>query len=260
MNYLNLETRILHAPEYIGSDPTERATWLNVSLWSAQQENGGRIVGAATWKDRQWQQTCGVTSREVRAARTLLTWEGQDLIIWNYPISKEHEVKTKRDAGKLGGIKSGEARSKQNGSTASSSASPDTRSSASTEGDGSTERKGREKEGKGKEEEVEGAAASLEALAVDSSPVILVFKCSGRESSWSLRQSFLDRLKSVYQTIDVLAECRLAAAKIESGAVPKKTANGMSKFLFSWMDRATNSKRPSVNRGPALKDGRDDAW
>ena len=113
MIWLNLETRILHAPEYIGSDPTSRATWLNVSLWSAQQENGGRIVGAALWRDRQWQQTCGVTIREVNDAAPLLVFEAGDLVVWNYPILKELEVKAKREGGQRGGIKSGEARSKQ---------------------------------------------------------------------------------------------------------------------------------------------------
>ena len=47
MNWLNLRTETLHAPNYIGSDPTRRATWLSLMLWCAQQENGGIIAGWA---------------------------------------------------------------------------------------------------------------------------------------------------------------------------------------------------------------------
>lgn len=149
MNWLNLETKILHSPEYIGSDPVARATWLNVILWCAGQENGGCIEGAATWKDRQWQQTCGVTAREVQGASPLLIIDGARVGVWSYPLDKELEVKAKRDAGRLGGVKSGASRSKHNpasaSSTPSSSASSSGASSASTEGNG------KEGEGNGKE-------------------------------------------------------------------------------------------------------------
>ena len=54
MNWLNLRTETLHAPNYIGSDPTRRATWLSLMLWCAQQENGGIIAGSRQWPDRRW--------------------------------------------------------------------------------------------------------------------------------------------------------------------------------------------------------------
>lgn len=143
MNYLNLETKNLHAPEYIGSDPRARATWLSVSLWCAAIENGGRIIGAKSWKDRQWQQTCGVTVREVNSSAPLLVWNGDDLIVWAYPLRSEAELQAKREAGRAGGLKSAEARAKQTPSIPSSTASSETPSCAATE------RKGKEKEGKG---------------------------------------------------------------------------------------------------------------
>lgn len=149
MNWLNVRLSSLRAPEYIGSEPCARATWWNVVAYCAEQENGGRIVGARKWKDRQWQQTCGVMVTEVDNAPGLLAWEGDDLLVWNYPSEKEAEVRVKRESGKVGGERSGEARSKQpakhNGSTASPSAS----SFASTEGEG--KEKGKEKE-KGRED------------------------------------------------------------------------------------------------------------
>lgn len=101
MEWLNLRTSVLHAAEYIRSKPLKRATWLNVSLWCVSQENGGRIVSARAWKDREWQQVCGVTAREVNASAPLLAWDGDDLVVWNYPLDREREIRAKREAGKV---------------------------------------------------------------------------------------------------------------------------------------------------------------
>lgn len=154
MNWLNVRLSTLRAPEYVSSEPTARATWWNALAYCAEQENGGRIVGARKWKDRQWQQTCGVMVAEVDSAPELLKWDGDDLVVWNYPVEKEEEIRVKREAGKVGGERSGEARSNHpakhtkelNGSSASSNAS----SSASTEGEveGEENKKGKETRGR----------------------------------------------------------------------------------------------------------------
>lgn len=145
MNWLNLEIKTLRSTGYIGSAPIERATWINALAYCCEQENGGRIVGARSWKDRQWQQLCGVTAREIDRADKLMAWEGDDLVVSGYPHAKEAEVRSKREAGREGGQRSGEARGqakpKQKGSTASSTASH----CASTEGEGEGERKEKEK-------------------------------------------------------------------------------------------------------------------
>ena len=67
-----------------------RSAWLNIMLWCAQQENGGRIEQARDWKDRQWQQTCGVTRREVDSAERLLQWDGEALIVYYGCSSEPH--------------------------------------------------------------------------------------------------------------------------------------------------------------------------
>lgn len=154
MNWLNIHTSTLRSPEVIGSSPVERATWLLVLAHCVEQENGGKIEGALAWKCRQWQQTCGVTLREIRASSRLLRFDGDDLICNFYPHSKEEEVKNKREAGRAGGVKSGEARSKHSFKQSGSTASP----GASTEG------KGKDK-GIGKEGEGNGSGASSKALA-----------------------------------------------------------------------------------------------
>jgi uncharacterized protein YdaU (DUF1376 family) len=99
----------------------------------------------------------------------------------------------------------------------------------------------------------EGAASPPGDLADGGGllPPILVFPCTGKRPTWELNESFLDELRRLYPTIDPLGECRLAHAKIQRGAVSKKTANGMTKFLFSWMDRASNGARPDGNGGMA---------
>jgi hypothetical protein len=64
------------------------------------EENGGRIVGAARWKDRQWQMVCAVFLSEVRSECNLWTWEGDDLIVSNYPQANEDAAKARREAGR----------------------------------------------------------------------------------------------------------------------------------------------------------------
>lgn len=135
MNWLNIRLATLRAPEYIGSDPVARATWWNIVCYCAEQENGGKIIGAKKWKDRQWQQTCGVTLAEVDAAGYLLKWEEDDLSVWNYPLEKEAEIRVKREAGHVGGKRSGKERLKHAAKQKRSSASSSAESSASTEGE-----------------------------------------------------------------------------------------------------------------------------
>lgn len=112
MNWINVHTSTLRAPEYIGSEPIARATWLNVLAYCCEQENNGRIEGGAHWKDRQWQQTCGVTLAEIHAAAPLLVIKGDNLIVWHYPSEKQAVVAAKRKHGQSGGEASGKARGK----------------------------------------------------------------------------------------------------------------------------------------------------
>lgn len=107
MEWLNIKISSLRAPEYIGSDPRQRATWLNVICYCVEQENSGVIENARAWKDRRWQQTCGVTSREVSNSEPLLIWIGDNLEVWNFPKETQQLIQRKRlvamENGKLGG-------------------------------------------------------------------------------------------------------------------------------------------------------------
>jgi hypothetical protein len=168
MKWLNIELSKLRAPEYIGSDPTHRATWWNLLGYCVEQENGGRIVGCLGFKSRMWEQSCGVTKDEVLSDSMLWKWEGQDLIIWEYPLAKESEVIAKREFGRLGGLSKTQAKteaSRVNGAlggrpkiqTATQPQTEDNPSITQAETKGETQGKIREEkimEGKGIEREV----------------------------------------------------------------------------------------------------------
>jgi len=103
MNWLNLNiSETLRSPEYVGSSPAERGTWLSVHAYAATIECGGVLEGAALWKDRQWQQSAGVTLREIKSASKLIKIEGDDVVIFGYNVTKQEQVKASRLAGAIG--------------------------------------------------------------------------------------------------------------------------------------------------------------
>ena len=102
MEWLKLDLRWIRSPEYIGSDPVGRATWLSLMAFCADKENGGRIQGCEKWPDRMWQQMCGVTLDETRQESDLFTWDGEDLVVTFYPTKTEGIVQSRREAGKAG--------------------------------------------------------------------------------------------------------------------------------------------------------------
>ena len=150
MIWLNLKTTTLRSPEYAGSEPIQRATWLNLLAYCCEQENGGRIDGCGEWKDRQWQQTLGVTLAEVREGCALWHWEDGALCVAFYPTDKQEEVKAKREAGKRGGKRSGKARRE-----AVREAQLEAELQPQLEGE--LQRKGKERKDKGKIKEGEDA-------------------------------------------------------------------------------------------------------
>ena len=99
MRYLNFDTLHLRSPEFLGSSTVDRGVWLSVCAYSVDQENGGRIKGAALWTRQQWSRAAGVTEVEVRKANRILIREGDDIIVHDYPIKHEIECKRKRSAG-----------------------------------------------------------------------------------------------------------------------------------------------------------------
>jgi hypothetical protein len=170
MNWLNLRTEIFRNPATSAVSNEELGVWLRVMAFCCEQENGGKISGAADWNTRQWMTSCGVTKEEVENCNALLTVKNKSIEVFMYPVDKEHEVKTKREAGKRGG----EAKARNfystarpdatssASSTATSSATPDATQDASSipignaTSSASTERNGKEWKGIEKELEEKG--------------------------------------------------------------------------------------------------------
>lgn len=100
MLWLNLETSILRLPEVTSASNAKLGVWLRVLLWAAETEQSGRVRNSKSWVDRQWQTACGVSRREVANCNPFLYWDGDDLVVWNYPLEKELEVAAKRRAGR----------------------------------------------------------------------------------------------------------------------------------------------------------------
>jgi len=100
MKYLNIPIAVLTSEDYLGSEPTDRATWLNLMAYCARQETGGIITGARCWGDRKWAQLCGVFKAEIDRACPLWDWEGEDIIVRHYPSEQEAVVRRQREAGK----------------------------------------------------------------------------------------------------------------------------------------------------------------
>lgn len=107
MEYINIPLYVIRSNEYIGADPTQRATWLSLIAWSCDQENMGRIAGARSWGDRRWMQSCGVMASEVTESCGLFRWDGDDLVISFYPADAQREIERKREIARANGRKGG---------------------------------------------------------------------------------------------------------------------------------------------------------
>jgi len=155
MRYLNLDITVLTSAEFLGAGPVERATWLCLMRFCAQQETGGKIAGSRTWKDRKWQQLAAVTAEEVETASDLWSWDGDDLVVSFYPVENEQSVRSRREAGKKYG-KGHPKTGKSEAGDSSANSSPD--SSAKDKGKGKGKGKGKDKN---KEEPPKSPAGGL---------------------------------------------------------------------------------------------------
>jgi len=97
MNYLNLAIADLTSETFLGEEPLNRATWLCLMRYCAQQENGGVIENAESWGERKWMQLCGVTKDEVSQPSELWGFHGGNVEVNLYPINQEGAIKKKRE-------------------------------------------------------------------------------------------------------------------------------------------------------------------
>lgn len=76
--------------------------------------------------------------------------------------------------------------------------------------------------------------------AANPPPSMLDFPTEGKTKSWSLTLPVVQSLSEAFPRVDVLAECRKAKAWCEHNPAKRKTARGMERFLYSWMERCQN--------------------
>ena len=103
MKWLNIELKVLRSHEYLGSEPTERATWINLMSYCADHENGGIIKSCSGWGDRKWMQLVGITAEEINTGSDLWKMKDENCIVKYYPKTQEKKVKCNRVNGAKGG-------------------------------------------------------------------------------------------------------------------------------------------------------------
>ena len=172
MDWLNIHRSTLSAEAFLGCEPVQRATWLCLLAYCADQENGGRIEGAEDWGDRKWQKVVRITKSEAHETCPLWSWSEGVLIVWAYPVEKEEEVRRNRANGGKGGRPPKPANNQvvssglHSGLTeAITQTEPSASISAETEGN----RKGIGKEGK-KKEKAKGVHSSQVLSIYDAYP------------------------------------------------------------------------------------------
>lgn len=213
MRWLNIEIANLRSPAFVGAEPVERATWLSLLAYCADQENGGVIADCRSWKDRQWQQTCGITQAEAQAESDLWKWKEDQLVVEFYPVAKEAEIQAKRSSGSRGGKASGEARREAQ-----------LQAEAEPQLEAHLERKGKERkvmESKGKE------------VGRVTAPQ--------RSKSYLLDEEFWAEMKRHYPDIDVEGESRKQDAWLLAHPGRKKTRQ----FVINWLNKVEPTLAPT---------------
>lgn len=260
MNWLNIYTPILRSPEFIGSDPVARATWLSLLAYCVEQENGGLIQGCAGWKDRQWQQTCGVTRQEIDAANELCEWADDDLRVIFYPHDKEREVKAKRNGGRRGGQSTSEAKTEAARANGAKHNPSITQAEPKVEPNG---REGKGMEGEGKEKGKHTSAvpawvcAAEKTLPQKTTLQLRVEKLFNRRPSTVWGKTDAKAWASAYKAIEATHEDDLALLEwfyARPPSEPTYRRRDLATLLNNWnaeIDRAREYRAKQFSQ-PAL--------
>lgn len=79
-----------------------------------------------------------------------------------------------------------------------------------------------------------------------TSPPLLVFPIkakAGNPKEWNFCADHLATLTDAFPGIDCLAEARKALGWVKANAAKQKTATGMPRFLYGWIERSNNNGR-----------------
>ena len=110
------------------------------------------------------------------------------------------------------------------------------------------------KEREGDKEEKEDSCAEPDEPA--TAPVVSVMTfpvkaTADKPKEWPLTQAKLDEYAETFVGMDVLGQCRKARLWCVENPAKRKTARGMGKFLFGWIERSNN--RGQAGRIPEEK-------
>lgn len=91
----------------------------------------------------------------------------------------------------------------------------------------------------------QGKDSSSEApVGAPSTPTIdeiqLIFPTVGSPANWPLLMPLVARWQDAFPGVDVGAECKVALEWCKANPAKQKTARGMERFLFAWLERCQN--------------------
>jgi len=103
-----------------------------------------------------------------------------------------------------------------------------------------------------REAEAVGDPASGPASAILGEPVLRFGTIGNGPKEWNLTDHQVAEWRALYPALDVLGECRKAAAWISADPARRKTAKGMARFLVGWLNKAVDF---ASSRGGRASDG-----
>lgn len=241
MNWLNLETNELRAPEFLGATALERGVWVSLLLHCVAVENGGRIVGAAWWSARQWLTVCGLEPEEVLETESGL-WkvEEEDVVVWGYPHDLQRKVDVSRENGRKGGRPSKDkTRSETRPETQQKPGSKPNKNPAETQPE--TIKKGK---GKVREEKDKGILPGAGAPAEEELPLALEVESElPQELSWSPETGWLGvtadlvgELGQAFPACDIRRQL-LSMEQWLKGNPSKARKSNWRRFVTNWLMR-----------------------
>ena len=123
------------------------------------------------------------------------------------------------------------------------------------------EGKGRERKGK------ERSTDSPEPNAASGPAPVLIFPIVGQSKTWGIGKEKMAEYESTFPALDVPGECKKALCWLNDNPARRKTVNGMTRFLFSWLCRAQDGNgirkgsgqyagfsKPKIDRGASSPD------
>lgn len=240
MNWLNLETNELRAPEFLTATALERGVWLSLLLHSVAVENGGRLVGAVDWTSRQWMVVCGLEKEEVLdEAGGLWKIEGDDVVVWGYPHDRQRQV----EEGRAGGVKGGRPGKNRAENPAGNPPQNPSGTLPETLGEPSPKPEGKgkvkEREGKGKVLPGAGAPAeeAQEGLALEVEQTMPVDLRWTRETGWQgVTADLIGELGAAFPACDIRRQfLQMEQWLIANPAKAHKAA--WRRFVTNWLKR-----------------------